>query len=145
MDLLRLADRLVTLVGVGGIGKTRLAVEIAAHTVGRCEFGPFFVDLAPVGDFELVPAALAGALGVEVEPGGDVTAAIQSGLGDHQVVVVLDNCEHLLPGMASLVAGLLASSPGVRVLATSREPLGVAGERVVSGRPAAASCGRRVA
>ena len=122
--------RLLTLVGVGGIGKTRLAVEIATETIGRCEFGPFFVDLAPIGDVEHVPAGLAAALGVDVEPGGDAIAAVSSALGRHEVVVVIDNCEHLLPGVAELVGVLLASAPAVRVVATSREPLGIAGEQV---------------
>ena len=127
---LRLGDRLVTLTGVGGIGKTRLAIELATQTVGRLTYGPFFVDLAPIGDIELVPAALAAALGVQVEPNDDVMARIRSALADHPIVMVVDNCEHLLPGIAELVAAVLRSSPGVRVLATSRESLGVAGERV---------------
>jgi predicted ATPase/DNA-binding SARP family transcriptional activator len=130
LDLLDLADRLVTLVGAGGIGKTRLAIEVAAQTLGRCQFGPFFVDLAPVGDVGLVPAGLAAALAVGVEPGADAMAAVLAALGHYRVVVVVDNCEHLLPGIAELVGALLASSPGIRVVATSREPLGVAGERI---------------
>ena len=127
--------RLLTLVGVGGIGKTRLAVEIATETIGRCEFGPFFVDLAPIGDVEQIPAGLAGALGVDVEPGGDAIAAVSSALGRHEVVVVIDNCEHLLPGVADLVGVLLASASAVRVVATSREPLGIAGEQVCPVNP----------
>jgi DNA-binding SARP family transcriptional activator len=71
LNPLDLAERLVTLVGVGGIGKTRLSIEIALQTMERSAFGPYFVDLAPIGAVELVPAALAAALGVDVEPGGD--------------------------------------------------------------------------
>ena len=116
--------------GTGGIGKTTLAVEVAAQTAGRYESGPYFVDLAPLGDVELVPAALVAALGVEVDPDVDVMGRVRDALADHSVVLIMDNCEHLLPGIAELVAGLLVSNPGVRVLATSREPLGVAGEQV---------------
>jgi predicted ATPase/DNA-binding SARP family transcriptional activator len=130
LEAVSLSERLVTLTGVGGIGKTRLALELAANTAGRDKFGPFFVDLAPIGDIELVPSALAAALGVRVEPNVDVMALVRSALADHTVAVVLDNCEHLLPGIAELVGRLLGSSPGLRVVATSRESLGVAGERV---------------
>jgi predicted ATPase/DNA-binding SARP family transcriptional activator len=130
LEPLIVSERLVTLTGVGGIGKTRLAIELATRTAGSEEFGPFFVDLAPIGDVELVPAALATALGVQVEPNADVTRLIRAALGDHSVVVVVDNCEHLLPGIAALVDELVGSCPGIRVLAASRESLGVAGERV---------------
>ena len=130
LETATLTERLVTLTGVGGIGKTRLAIELATRTAGRDRFGPYFVDLAPISDVELVPAALAGALGVRVEPTADVMTLVRSALADHSVVVVLDNCEHLLPAIAELVGALLASSPRLRVVATSREPLGVAGERV---------------
>jgi predicted ATPase/DNA-binding SARP family transcriptional activator len=125
---LLLSERLVTLTGAGGIGKTRLAIDLAIQP--RHELGPYFVDLAPIGDVELVPAALAAALGVQVEPDEDAMTVVAAVLDDHPVVILLDNCEHLLPGIADLVAGLVASSPGVRVVATSREALGVAGERV---------------
>ena len=116
---LLLSDRLITLTRVGGIGKTRLAVELAAPTADRDEFGPYFVDLAPIADVDLVPAASAAAVGVPVEPGEDVMTVVRDSLTARHVVVVVDNCEHLLPGIAELVAGLLASCPGLRVLATS--------------------------
>lgn len=124
------ADRLLTLTGAGGIGKTRLAVEVATQSVGHYQFGPFFVDLSPLGAVDLVAAAVAAALHVTVEPGADVMAVVRKALGQDQVLIVFDNCEHLLPGIAELVASLLASSPNTRVMATSREPLGIAGERV---------------
>ncbi len=130
IDPLLQDNRLVTITGTGGIGKTTLAVEVAARTAGRYEFGPYFVDLAPLGDIGLIPAALVAALGVEVDPTDDLIERVRAALADHSIVLVMDNCEHLLPGVAELVAGLLVSTPGVRVVATSREPLGVAGERV---------------
>ena len=130
LDPLLQDNRLLTITGTGGIGKTTLAVEVAARTAGRYEFGPYFVDLAPLGDVELIPATLVAALGVEVDRNADVMGRVRSALAEHTVVLIMDNCEHLLPGVAELVAELLASTPGVRVVATSREPLGVAGERV---------------
>jgi predicted ATPase/DNA-binding SARP family transcriptional activator len=123
-------NRLVTLTGTGGIGKTRLAAELAARTSGAHPFGPYFLDLVPLGDAELVPSALAATLAVEVEAHEDVMERVRTALDGHPVVVVMDNCEHLLPGVAELVAGLLAGSSALRVVATSREPLDVAGERV---------------
>jgi predicted ATPase/DNA-binding SARP family transcriptional activator/tetratricopeptide (TPR) repeat protein len=130
LDELFQDHRLVTLTGTGGIGKTRLATEMAARLAGRHQFGPYFVDLVPVADPDLVPSALAATLAVEVDAHADVMERVRSALDGHDVVLVMDNCEHLLPGVAGLVAGLLAGSSGVRVLATSREPLDVAGERV---------------
>jgi predicted ATPase/DNA-binding SARP family transcriptional activator len=124
------SERLVTLTGVGGIGKTRLAVQLATQARAAGGEGPFFVDLAPIGDVALVPTAVAAAFGVEVEPHADVMATIRDALVDRSVAVVFDNCEHLLPGIAELVAGLLAANPGVRVLATSREALSIPGEQV---------------
>ena len=93
---------------------------------------PYFVDLAPLGDLQLFPAAFVAALGVEVDPNDDVIEGVRSALSDHVIVLVIDNCEHLLPQVADLVNRLLVSSPGVRVVATSRQPLDVAGERVWS-------------
>ena len=130
IDPLLQDNRLVTITGTGGIGKTTLAVEVAARTAGRYEFGPYFVDLAPLGDIGLIPGALVAALGVEVDPTDELIERVRAALADHSIVLIMDNCEHLLPGVAELVAGLLVSTPGVRVVATSREPLGVAGERV---------------
>ena len=123
-------NRLVTLTGTGGIGKTRLALEVAGRAVGGQEYGPYLADLALIGDVELVPAALASALDLTVEAHDDTMGRIRSVLNGHAVVLVVDNCEHLLPGVAELVAGLLSATPHVRVLATSREPLAVAGEQV---------------
>ena len=122
------SQRLVTLTGTGGIGKTRLACELASKStaVGG---GPYFVDLAPIGDVALVPNAMASALGVHVEAHEDAMAMVREALGDRAVTIVVDNCEHLLPGVAGLVATLLSASAELHVLATSREPLGIPGER----------------
>ncbi|MFC5947760.1 BTAD domain-containing putative transcriptional regulator [Pseudonocardia lutea] len=114
-------ERLVTVVGPGGVGKTRVALEIA----GRDE-APV-VLLAPVTDPGTLPHALAAALDLEVSR-GDVLAACLALLGDRPGVLVVDNCEHLLAGARDLVEGLLAACPRLAVLATSREPLGLAAE-----------------
>ena len=123
-------NRLVTLAGPGGIGKTTLALEVARRTADRYEFGPYVVDLAPLGDVGQVPGALVAALGVDVEPDDDVMERLRTALADRSILLLTDNCEHLLPGVAELAGGLLGSNPGVHVLATGREPLDVAGERV---------------
>ena len=117
------AHRLVTLTGTGGAGKTRLALEVAPT-------GAILVDLLPVRSPATVEETLAAALGVRPEPGVPLGATIATALADRDTVVVLDNCEHLAEACAALVRALLAGCPRVRVLATSREPLGVPGERV---------------
>ena len=130
LDQLFEDNRLVTVTGPGGIGKTTLAVELAARTAGEDGDGPYFVDLAPLGDVGLVPAALIAALGVDVDPDHDVMERVRAALSDRSIALVIDNCEHLLPAIAELVNGLLVSNAGVRIVATSREPLNVSGERV---------------
>jgi len=124
------ADRLVTLTGAGGAGKTRLAVHVAAKIVADYSDGVWYVDLAPVTDPDAVPVTAARAFGLPDQPGRSTTDTLLRFVRDRQLLVVLDNCEHLLDASADLVTALLAAAPGVTVLATSREPLGVSGEAV---------------
>ena len=121
--------RLVTLVGPPGAGKTRLAVEAARAAVAAFPDGVRFVPLAEARAGSDVPSALARALGVE--PAGDAGGALRVALGERRLLLLLDNCEHVLPATAPLAAELLAAAPGLAVLATSRAPLGIAGEREV--------------
>jgi predicted ATPase/DNA-binding CsgD family transcriptional regulator len=119
---------LLTLTGAGGSGKTRIALRVAAELVGAYPDGVWFVELAPLSDGGLVPQAVAGALGVRERPGRPVTDTLVDSLRSRRMLLVLDNCEHLLHAVARLVDALLDSCPNLRILATSREPLGVAGE-----------------
>ena len=123
--------RLVTLVGIGGTGKTRLAVEVGRHVAPRFDGGVYFVDLAPLADGELILAAVAGALDLEGGPGvGSMEEVVLGTLAKRHTLLVVDNCEHLLDDVAALVDTLLDRCPAVHVLATSREPLALEGEHV---------------
>ena len=121
--------RLVTLTGPGGIGKTRLALEVARQRRSRFPGGTWWVDLAPVTDPETVLDQLAGALGLAPMPGSTLREAVAGALGRRNALLVLDNCEHLAAAVAEVVGGLVLATPGPRVLATSRVPLRVEGER----------------
>lgn len=126
-----LADTaLITLVGPGGAGKTRLAVEVGYTARASVPDGVWFVDLASIGDEELLGAALAGAFGLTGQPGTDPLEVVTNFLADRHAVLVLDNCEHLVAAVATVVDDLLDRCSGIRVLATSREPLDVPGEVV---------------
>jgi predicted ATPase/DNA-binding CsgD family transcriptional regulator len=120
--------RLVTVTGPGGAGKTRLAGEVARRVAGRFADGAWLVELAPVQDPAQVAAVVAAALGVREQPGVPAAEAVTRVLARQQLLLVVDNCEHLAGAAAQLCAGLLAACDDVRVLATSREPLAVAGE-----------------
>lgn len=120
--------RLLTLVGVGGCGKTRLALQSAADGAARFAHGVWWVELAPLEDGELLATTLSAALAVRERPGVAPLDLLREYLRDRRVLLVLDNCEHVLGGCATLVDALLRSCRGLVVLATSREPLGVPGE-----------------
>jgi predicted ATPase/DNA-binding CsgD family transcriptional regulator/DNA-binding XRE family transcriptional regulator len=121
-------NRLVTVTGPGGAGKTRLAGQVARQVAGRFADGAWLAELAPVRDPALVPAVVAAALGVREQPGMPAAGALARVLARQQLLLVLDNCEHVIGAAAQLCAGLLATCDDVRVLATSREPLRAAGE-----------------
>jgi len=121
-------NRLVTLTGAGGVGKTRLAIQIAAQLAGEFGEGVRYVDLAPITDPNLVPVTMARALELPDQPGRSTMDTLTRFVADRQMLVVLDNCEHLLDASSALVAGLLGVCPRLTLLATSREPIGVAGE-----------------
>ncbi len=120
--------RVLTLTGAGGCGKTRLALRTADEALERLPDGAWWVELAPLADPGLVAPALAIALGVRPLPGQDDLEAAVAALASRRALVLLDNCEHLAEEAAGVAEALARGCPGVTVLATSREPLGVAGE-----------------
>ena len=124
-------ERLVTLVGPGGVGKTRLAVQIASLAVQAFEDGAAVVELAPLVSGSLVPQALAAALHVHEPSGGVLLDAIAHRCAGSQMLLILDNCEHVLASCEHLVTWLLTQCPQIHVLATSREPLGAPSEHVL--------------
>ena len=119
---------LLTLTGTGGCGKTRLALEVARDLVGTYQDGVWLVELAPLSEGALVPQVIAGTLGVQEQPGRPLVESLLEALGDKEMLLVLDNCEHLIDAAARLAKTLLDSCSRLRVLATSREPLGVPDE-----------------
>ena len=123
-------SRLVTLTGAGGSGKTRLALQAAAELLDASGDGVWFLELAPINDPDLVPTALITAMSLAIDDDSTPTAFLRRTLKDQRVVIVVDNCEHLVDAVADLLNELLRSCPHVRLLATSREPLGVVGEEV---------------
>ena len=122
--------RLVTLTGTGGAGKTRLAVQVAAGLADNGGDGVWFADLAPLGEPDQVAVTVADVLGIRQEPGRPVPDTLVEAVGGRSLLVVLDNCEHVIGACAKLADALLRGCPNLAVLATSREPLGIDGERV---------------
>ena len=120
--------RLLTLTGPGGVGKTHLALVVAAHLATTGVDGVWWVDLAGLSDPSLVPQRIAAALGIREQPGHALADTLADALRSRQVLLALDNCEHLLPACASLADHLLRACPQLRILATSRALLGIAGE-----------------
>ena len=124
-----LADhRLVTVTGPGGSGKTRLAARVAKQVASRFVDGVWLIELASVADAEQVSSAVAATLGIREEPGTPAAEALARVLARQQVLLVMDNCEHVIGVAAQLCARLLLAADDLRILATSREPLQVAGE-----------------
>ncbi|MGH2359457.1 MAG: ATP-binding protein [bacterium] len=132
------STRLLTLVGAGGLGKTRLALQVAADLVDGYPDGVWLVELASRSDAALVPQAVSSELHVREQPGRALTATLVEHLQYKQLVIVLDNCEHLIDACAQLAHTLLSNCPGVRILATSRQNLGMVEEKVWSVPPLSA-------
>ncbi len=120
--------RMLTLVGVGGSGKTRLALQLAAAVSADYADGAWLVELAPLGDAELLPQTVAAALGLR-RPGLDPLELLLGFLGSKHLLLVLDNCEHLVDASATLAGQLLRAAPGLRIVATSQEALSIPGEQ----------------
>jgi predicted ATPase/DNA-binding winged helix-turn-helix (wHTH) protein len=131
------SHRLVTLTGAGGIGKTRLGFEAARHLLPRFADGVWAIELAPLSDPELVPVTVATTLGLELASGTASPLSVATALRAKQLMLVLDNCEHVVDAVARMAEALLRANPAVRVIATSREPLRVEGEWVYSVPPLA--------
>jgi len=123
------ATRLLTLTGSGGCGKTRLALQLAADSLERYPDGAWVVELAPLSDPGLVPRTAAMVLGLEEQPGKAITATLVEHLKDKHLLIVFDNCEHLLDACAILADSLVRRCPPLTILASSREALGIAGEQ----------------
>src|SRR5207247_603784 len=120
--------RVVTLIGSGGSGKTRLAIQVGADLLEKFPDGVFFIDLATLSDTTLVVDAIASAVGVKVEQGISMIDALVRQLEGKRTLIIIDNCEHVIKACADAVSGLVRAGENARVLATSREPLGLAGE-----------------
>jgi predicted ATPase len=121
-------ERLVTLTGAGGAGKTRLALQVAQDLVQEFQHGVWLIELAPLTDPDLLPHAIASTLGMRHESGQAVSDGLVEFLRPRAILLLLDNCEHVIAACAALVDQILRACPRVRVFATSREALGIAGE-----------------
>src|SRR5579863_1423892 len=120
--------RLVTLVGSGGVGKTRLSLHVAADLVDQVRDGVWFVELAPLSQGEYIPTTVASALGITLPSEGDLVENLARALKGKEQLLVFDNCEHLVEPAAHVISTILHAAPKVKVLASSRQGLGVAGE-----------------
>src|SRR6266446_3932341 len=127
-------ERVLTIVGPGGIGKTTVALAVAERMIADYEHGVWLVDLSPLGDPRLVPNAVATVLGLEISA-EDPLPGLVATLRDSRMLLLLDNCEPVIEAAARLTAAVLGGAPGITVLATSREPLSVAGESEYRLRP----------
>lgn len=121
-------QRLVTLTGAGGVGKTRLAIQLATQLAPEFGDGAWYVDLAPITDPDVVSMTVIRALGLSDQPGRSTMETLTRFIADRRMLIVLDNCEHLLDAAADLVTGLLSHCQRLTLLATSREPISVPGE-----------------
>jgi predicted ATPase/DNA-binding SARP family transcriptional activator len=135
IDDLLSANRVVTIVGPGGVGKSRLAVELAARLAARFEWGSRLCDLSPIDDASLVPSAISAAFGIRDEPGRDPLGAVAQAILDHESLLLVDSCEHLNEAAGTAIDRLLSAVPGLRVLAASRQPTGIEGEMVLRIHP----------
>jgi predicted ATPase/class 3 adenylate cyclase len=124
------SSRLVTLTGAGGCGKTRLGLQAAAEVLDGSGDGVWLVELAAVTDQDAVASAIGQALGVAAQPGRPALEALTDALAPQDVLIVLDNCEHLIGGCAKIAEAIVTRCPRVHLLATSREPLGIGGETI---------------
>lgn len=132
LDLVRslaAESRLATLTGSGGCGKTRLATQVAAEIADSFPDGAWFFELAPLSDPSAIPSAIAETLSIKPAPSEGPLKAVQTAIGEQSMLLIFDNCEHVLDEASSTVAELLKSCPRIHVLATSREALGIDGER----------------
>ncbi len=133
----RAASRLITLSGVGGVGKTRLALEVGAEVAGEFPDGVWMVELASVGDPASVPAAIATVLGITPQGDSALIDTVADALGGRRLLLVVDNCEHVVAAAGSAIETILGRSGSVKILVTSRETLAVEGETVLTVAPLA--------
>jgi predicted ATPase/DNA-binding SARP family transcriptional activator len=131
LETLLASSRLVTVVGSAGVGKTTLTMEVARRMAPRFAHGGWLVGLGPITEEDRVPGRIAESLGIIEPSGGDLTSAVIGFLQGRQALVVLDNCEHVIDGVAALVSQLLTRAPDVTIMATSRQTLNLAGESVL--------------
>lgn len=137
-------NRLVTLTGPGGVGKTRLAIEVAGRLAEELPDGVWFCDLSTIADVQAVPAVVAAILGIQRRHDRSITERLVEVLGGRRALLVLDNCEHVRDAAAALVQQIVEHTAKVHVLTTSREPLGVPGEQRVVVEPLSAQDGARL-